>query len=292
MSRVSPLSLGFVTVYFLDSGEPEGEAQSWALVDTGLPWHFSAIVREAKRRYGNRPPVGIYLTHGHHDHAGSAAALAAYWNVSVYAHEAELPFLTGQCDYPPADPSACSGWLSVFSRFANTHGKDLRPFVQALKVGPLGWEPIPLPGHTLGQVGFWQEATRTLILGDALTNLELDTWRPGKGLGWPPQPTTMDWFATRKSLETILALDPRNLFFGHGEPLTELAPKELAEWTRWFAIARSGRYVGEPVRQDEQGHLIVAPVPPDPGKKLFKVLALGAVAAGATYFYWKRNQDS
>ncbi len=290
------LSLGFVNVYFLDDGKPGGD---WVLIDTGLPLHFSAIVREAQRRYGKTRPTGIYLTHGHYDHAGSAAALAAYWDVPIFAHEAELPFLTGQCDYPPADPSSCSGWLSLASRFASTHGKDLRPFVQALPSpflplsgGGAGggghWDVIPLPGHTLGQVGFWQEATRTLIVGDALMNLKLDTWRPRQKLAWPPPPFTTDWFATRKSLETILALRPQTLYFGHGDPLVN-AP--LGELTQWFAIARKGRYIGEPVRQAADGSLIIAPATQDLAKQLAKTIALGALAASA-YFLWKRKQNS
>lgn len=285
MSHGKCLSLGFVNVYFIDSGEPGGD---WALIDTGLPLHFSTIVREAQRRYGKIAPTGIYLTHGHYDHAGSAAALAAYWNMPIFAHEAELPFLTGQCDYPPADPSSCGGWLSLASRFASTHGKDLRPFVQPLTEGPLGWDVIPLPGHTLGQVGFWQEATRTLIAGDALMNLKLDTWRPRRKLTWPPPPFTTDWFATRKSLDTILALRPQTLYFGHGDPLLN-AP--LDEITQWFAIARKGRYIGEPVRTAPDGSLIIAPATQDPAKQLAKTVALGALAAGA-YFLLKRKQNS
>ena len=282
------LSLGFVNVYFVDNGEPGGE---WALIDTGLPWHFSAIVREARRRYGNQKPAAIYLTHGHYDHAGSAAALAAYWNVPIFAHEAELPFLTGQCDYPPADPSACGGWLSLASRFASTRGKDLRPFVQPLTEGPQGWEVIPLPGHTLGQVGFWHEKSKTLIVGDALMNVSIDEWRPRTGLSWPPQPFTTDWFAVRKSLDRIVALQPETLCFGHGNPISDPSlGRQLADMTQYFAIARAGRYVGQPVRQASDGSPIVAPIPPDPVKKLTKLAALGALAAGA-YFLLKRKQN-
>ncbi len=277
------LALGFVNVYFI--GEPGGE---WVLIDTGLPWHFSAIVREAQRRYGSQKPAAIYLTHGHYDHAGSAAALAAYWNVPIFAHEAELPFLTGQCNYPPADPSSCGGWLSLASRFASTQGKDLRPFVQSFTEGPLGWEIVPLPGHTPGQVGFWQTSTRTLIAGDALMNLVLDRWRPRKGLSWPPPPFTTDWFAARKSLDRIVALGPTMLYFGHGEPLVNVSLDALTEW---FAIAREGRYVGEPVRLASDGSPIVAPLPPDPAKMLLKIATLGTLAAGA-YFLLKNKQNS
>ena len=286
MSPVKGLSLGFVNVYFVDNGEPGGE---WALIDTGLPSHFSAIVREAQRRFGKTRPTAIYLTHGHYDHAGSAAALAAYWNVPIYAHEAELPFLTAACDYPPADPSACEGWLSLASRFASTRGRDLRPFIQPLTHGPLDWAIVPLPGHTLGQVGFWHAESKTLIAGDALMNVHLDSWRPRAGLAWPPQPFTTDWFATRKSLERIVALQPETLCFGHGKPISDPSlGGQLAYMTQYFAIAREGRYVGQPVRQDAEGRPVIAPVPPDPIKKLTKLAVLGALATG-TYFLLKRS---
>ena len=228
------LSLGFVNVYFVDDGEPGGE---WALIDTGLPWHFSAIVREARRRYGKTRPTGIYLTHGHYDHAGSAAALAAYWNVPVFAHEAELPFLTGQCDYPPADPSACGGWLSLASRFVSTHGRDLRPFVQAfpprpLTVGPLGWEVISLPGHTPGNdyINAVAEIETKLPAPTLLQHLQQIEQAAGRERQYRNAPRTLD-------LDLLLygsaSIESANLVVPHPRmwqrafvlvPLAEIAP--------------------------------------------------------------------
>ena len=51
------------------------------------------------------PPEAIVLTHGHFDHAGSALQLAEYWDVPIYAHRLEMPYLTGKADYPPPDPT-------------------------------------------------------------------------------------------------------------------------------------------------------------------------------------------
>lgn len=45
----------------------------------------------------------ILLTHGHLDHAGSCPELAEAWNVNVYAHRLELPYLTGKSTHPPLD---------------------------------------------------------------------------------------------------------------------------------------------------------------------------------------------
>ena len=40
---------------------------------------------------------------------GALEALLAVWDVPVYAHTAELPFLTGSADYPPPDPTVGGG---------------------------------------------------------------------------------------------------------------------------------------------------------------------------------------
>ena len=95
----------FVNIYFI--GEPGGP---WALVDSGLPFFSPKVRAEAAARYGpDARPEAIFLTHGHFDHAGSALALAEYWDVPVYAHRLELPYLNGHSDYPPPDPTVGGG---------------------------------------------------------------------------------------------------------------------------------------------------------------------------------------
>ena len=48
----------------------------------------------------------IILTHGHWEHSGAARKLAAAWDIPIYAHRLELPFLDGrERYYPPADPT-------------------------------------------------------------------------------------------------------------------------------------------------------------------------------------------
>lgn len=90
----------FVGAYFGDS--PDG----WVLIDTGLPMSDGKIRRAAENHYGaNSKPSAIILTHGHFDHAGAALALAEQWNISIYAHRLEMPYLTGKSDYPPQDPT-------------------------------------------------------------------------------------------------------------------------------------------------------------------------------------------
>src|ERR1700709_394900 len=77
-------------------------AGSWTLVDAGLPFQARRIRNWAERRLGvNRKPAAILLTHGHFDHVGSLQSLAEYWDVPIYAHRLEMPYLTGKSQYPP-----------------------------------------------------------------------------------------------------------------------------------------------------------------------------------------------
>ncbi len=60
-------------------------------------------------------PAGIILTHGHFDHVGAAQELASDWDVPVFVHLMEVPYLSGLSAYPPADPWAGGGLLSAVS---------------------------------------------------------------------------------------------------------------------------------------------------------------------------------
>ena len=96
---VTRLALGIVNAYLV--GEVGGP---WVLVDAGTPGNAERIRAEAQERFGARSrPEAIVLTHGHADHSDSAAELADLWDVPVYAHRFELPFLTGLSAYPPPD---------------------------------------------------------------------------------------------------------------------------------------------------------------------------------------------
>jgi glyoxylase-like metal-dependent hydrolase (beta-lactamase superfamily II) len=97
----------------------------WTLVDTGIP-SFGWYVRKAvESRYGaGSRPEAIIPTHGHFDHAGNARELAELWDVPVYAHTLEMPYLTGRSDYAPQDPTP-GGAMCFLSRFFPRSGIDL-----------------------------------------------------------------------------------------------------------------------------------------------------------------------
>src|SRR5436305_3645159 len=79
-----------------------GDDQCWVLVDACTPGNEKRLRKAAERRFGRGSrPCAILLTHGHFDHAGSAGPLADAWNVPIYAHAVEIPYLTGKVEYPP-----------------------------------------------------------------------------------------------------------------------------------------------------------------------------------------------
>jgi len=113
----------FVNCAFI--GQPSSD---WIIVDTGLSSYTGSIIDFAKEKY-EKPPVAIILTHGHFDHIGGVKNLVEEWNVPVYAHPLELPFLTGKEDYPPADP-AVGGGLHIEGSILD------QPYIHCQKIEP------------------------------------------------------------------------------------------------------------------------------------------------------------
>jgi len=272
----------FANVYLVrEPGQPG------VLVDTGLPWFAGGVRRRVEALGG--PPSAIVLTHGHFDHAGNAEELAGHWDVPIYAHPLELPFLTGRSDYPPHDPTV-GGAIGLLSRSFPHHGFDLRRSVQPLPAdgsipGLPGWSWLHTPGHTAGHVALFRPSDRTLLAGDALATLDmgstLSLLTQRRDLSLPPAPFTTDWQAARESVWNLAELRPHAVAAGHGRPARgSQAAADLARLARSFTPPRKGRYVERPARSNERGLVEVPPPVRDP---LPKQLLLAGLAAGALF---------
>jgi glyoxylase-like metal-dependent hydrolase (beta-lactamase superfamily II) len=284
---VTCLRTGISNVYFVGK-----TGKRWFLLDTGIRDSARKIRAAAETIYGlDAPPTAILLTHGHADHAGSAAELAGYWNVPIYAHPLEMPYLTGRSQYPPPDPTV-GGYLAMITRFIVLKPCNLGDRVRALppsldEIGMDGWQWHHTPGHSPGHVAFFRPSDGTLLAGDALTTVNLDSFfatiMTHRHIWRPPTPSTPDWIEARESVRLLAELQPITIGSGHGLPVSgDKAVLELAELATHFPIPETGRYVKEPARMDDRGVISLPPRPPDalPGI----ALVVGVAAAAGTLF--------
>lgn len=278
---VDRVPIVFVNAYLV--GNPTG---GWVLVDTGLPKTAARTRSAVEARFGaGARPEAIILTHGHFDHAGSALELARGWDVPIYAHPLELPFLTGRSDYPPQDPTI-PGAISFISRFFPSSGYDfgtrVRPIPAGGEVPGLpGWRWLHTPGHTPGHISLFREADRVLLAGDAVTTMDLDSWEAQvtrePQLDRPPAPFTPDWRAARDSVQKLAELEPATIAAGHGVPMRgpDVAD-DLSRFAVQFPVPGEGRYVPQPARFDENGVVSIPPPVRDPLPGRVAALVLGA----------------
>jgi MYXO-CTERM domain-containing protein len=179
------------------------------------------------------------------------------------------------------------GAIAFLSRFFSTSGYDFGARVRALPddgsvPGMPGWQWLHTPGHTAGHVALFRTADRTLLAGDALATMDLDSWMAqatrAPEFSRPPTPLTPDWTAARASVNRLAALHPRAVGAGHGIPITGGgAAMGLVELAASFTPPARGRYAAAPARADERGVVSVPPAAPDP---LPGQVALGAAALG------------
>jgi glyoxylase-like metal-dependent hydrolase (beta-lactamase superfamily II) len=276
----------FVNFYFIQ----DKISQKWALVDAGLKWSAPKIKKMAHQLFGDTPPAVIILTHGHFDHVGALPTLLKEWDVPVYAHTLELPYLTGYSAYPPADPTVGGGFFASMAWTYPMGPIDISEHVYALhdngNVPELPeWRYLHTPGHAPGHISLYRERDKLLIAGDAfVTTIPESAFYALSGkkhLSGPPKYLTCNWASAKLSVLKLAALDPEIAATGHGQPMQgpemRTALHTLSRRFEKLAQPEHGRYVDEPAVADETG---VHYVPPKP-KTLNKTLGILGVTLAA-----------
>jgi glyoxylase-like metal-dependent hydrolase (beta-lactamase superfamily II) len=285
------MKLMFVNVYMI--ANRRGVRKGWILVDTGPQGSASKIIAMAEALFGlGTRPAAIILTHGHSDHSGSLEALLKHWKVPVYAHEYELPYLTGKSSYPPADPTVGGGIMTLFSvmfrRKPLTLGNKVKTIdMEEGRIPELPeWRIIYTPGHSPGHISLFLPLNTTLIAGDAFVTTKAESaiyiLNSIKKLSGPPKYLTPDWRAAKTSVIKLAALHPRIAATGHGPVMRgrelQIALDELVEDFDEVATPHSGRYIKQPAVADETGVLYVPPFKAN--KKFIAASVFMGLAAG------------
>jgi glyoxylase-like metal-dependent hydrolase (beta-lactamase superfamily II) len=225
-------------VYFVRSGS------SWVLIDAASANCGQLIQKTAESLFGaDTPPASILLTHDHPDHAGSALELARIWGCPVYLHPDELPLAVNRDlatikNYAnPLDRWLILPMLRLMPRRrveSMLSKESLKGVARAFEPGAAvpglpGWECVPAPGHTPGQVAFFRASDRVLVASDAVLTVDLNSlwgmllWslrinRPR--VSGPPWYSTWDKQMAKQSVAVLAGLEPRVLASGHGVPMT------------------------------------------------------------------------
>jgi glyoxylase-like metal-dependent hydrolase (beta-lactamase superfamily II) len=229
----------------------------WVLIDAGMPKSGDEIIKVAAERFGtDKAPLAIVLTHGHFDHVGSIVDLILEWNVPVYAHPFEQPFLTGEQAYPEPDTSVEGG---VLAKISSLYPNEPVNISEALRFIPedgsvpflQDWKWIHVPGHSPGQIALFRERDGLLISADAFVTVKQDSMYKvllqQKEVCGPPVYLTTDWASAYESVQRLSALNPQTVIPGHGtamegEALQEGLTKLIRNWDE-VAVPSHGKWV-------------------------------------------------
>ncbi len=290
----------FVNVYMIHNPSDN----KWVLVDAGLKWSAPKIRKMAEHLFWpDVKPSSIVLTHGHFDHVGSVTKLAEEWNVPVYAHRLERPYLNGTSSYPPPDPTVGGGMMATLSFLYPRGPINIEHVLQLLPEdgsipGLPEWKYIHTPGHTAGHISLFREHDKVLISGDAFVSTKAESavavMTDQKEISGPPKYLTTDWNASEHSVQQLAALEPEIVATGHGRPMRGEEMRKslhnLADNFKEDAKPAHGRYVNEPAVADENG---VSYIPTHTSNTLaYAIAGITAVAVISFFIFRKKEKPT
>lgn len=280
--------------------------ETWVLVDAGLKWSAGKIKKMAAYLFGaDSRPQAIILTHGHFDHTGAIQSLSEEWDVPVYVHFMEIPYVTGKSSYPPPDPTVGGGIMAYMSSIYPKSPINIWSKVNVLPAdgtvpGLEGWKYLHTPGHTPGHVSLYRASDHVLIAGDAFVTTQAESgvavMMQKKKVSGPPKYFTCDWQAAEQSVKTLHALEPKIVATGHGQPMfgAELRQQlnSLAQNFATEAVPEKGRYVNEPATADSNGILYIPTAAGHSNDLVYKVVGFAVSLIAFAYLYSNKKKKN
>jgi glyoxylase-like metal-dependent hydrolase (beta-lactamase superfamily II) len=189
---------------FVNSYTFRGKEETY-LIDTGLSRKARSIVRAFRDSDVPLDRLGkILLTHHHVDHRGGAAYLLQNTHALLACHGDDAPFVDGRAKAPMSPLMRLFVWVRP--------APVALPLKDGDRVGPL--VVIHLPGHTPGEVAFYEPVQKLLFSGDSVVE------HNGR-LTLPAARFASNLDQAVRSLDRLRALDVEVLLPGHGVPVTK-----------------------------------------------------------------------
>ncbi|MBD8499426.1 MBL fold metallo-hydrolase [Paenibacillus arenosi] len=184
------------------------------LVDAGMPFMARSIHR-AIDQLNAGSLQRILLTHGHSDHVGSVHKLHSAYNVPIYAHELEIPYMEGRMIYPRRRKIEQNVRQGIAAALPMTETGELQSIA--------GLQPFLTPGHSPGHTVYMHEKDGVLLAGDLFTSKRGRLKRPMSAF-------TANMKEAIASGAIITQLQPKHLEVCHGAPVAHPA----SQWESYY----------------------------------------------------------
>ena len=229
---LEPIARG---VWLMRGGLPKRTMNVYLLVDGDGVTMFDAGISdmagplaETTERMGGLKR--IVLSHAHADHRGAAPELGA----PVFTHPDEVADAEGDGGLHSFDLTKLE---SPVMRRAYPHLLKLWDGGPVTVAGTInegdevaGFEVRHLPGHAPGLIGLWRESDRLALVSDTLYTLDPDSALTPYGGPRIPHPAfTPSRDQARESLRRLAALEPREVWSGHAQPVTGDVRRQLEQ---------------------------------------------------------------
>lgn len=211
--KVIPIPLGFVNAFIVKGSRS-------VLIDTGMPGYEKQILKVMEDNGIKPSDISlIVITHGHHDHYGSAAVLKQKTGAPLAIHKGDAEPLRTATN-PPLYPVGVMGkimqFLSKMVSKPGMKGMDADILIDGeMDLAGYGIQGkiIPTPGHTAGSLSVLLPGGE-IIIGDLIFGGFVRKKAPGLPY------FCKDADEMQKSVQKVLDLSPKIIYAGHGGPFT------------------------------------------------------------------------